>query len=156
MNSSKTPWIKGERLPLIATVGERTTLIADEEPKEHGKPDEKPKELENREKLDWFDPEGYDWGRFHYEGKRFEARSVCRGEFEALRRFGAYEVLGDGTLMRMEGDHEFRIHCDDSGKFPYGRFTPGFCSMLGETYDRMRQEELEAKAQGNGEGKPGE
>ena len=30
----------------------------------------------------------------------FEARSVSRGEFEALKRFGDYEELSDGTLMR--------------------------------------------------------
>jgi hypothetical protein len=120
------------------------------------KPDEKPKEPWEREDAEGFDFEGYNWGRFHYEGKHFEAKAVPRGEFQALKRFGVYEVLGDGTLRRMEGDKEFRIHCDDTDGFPYGIFTSGFCSMLEEAYDSMRQEKLEARAQGNGEGKPGE
>ena len=30
----------------------------------------------------------------------FEAKGVSRGEFEALKRFGDYEQLSDGTLMR--------------------------------------------------------
>ena len=29
----------------------------------------------------------------------FEAKGVSRGEFEALKRFGDYEQLSDGTLM---------------------------------------------------------
>ena len=45
----------------------------------------------------------------------FEAKGVSRGEFEALKRFGDYEQLSDGTLMRMEGKKEFRIYCEDSG-----------------------------------------
>ena len=45
-----------------------------------------------------------DWTRWHYEGKHFEARAVSRGEFEALKRFGDYEELRDGTLMRIEGE----------------------------------------------------
>ena len=48
-------------------------------------------------------------------GDYFEAKGVSRGEFEALKRFGDYEELTDGTLMRMEGNKEFRIHCEDSG-----------------------------------------
>ncbi len=35
---------------------------------------------------------------------------ASRSEFEALKRFGDYEELRDGTLMRMEGDKEFRIY----------------------------------------------
>jgi hypothetical protein len=35
----------------------------------------------------------FDLAHFHYEGKRFEARAVSRGEFEALKRFGDYEEL---------------------------------------------------------------
>jgi hypothetical protein len=45
----------------------------------------------------------------------FEAKGVSRGEFEALKRFGDYKELTDGTLMRMEGNKEFRIYCEDSG-----------------------------------------
>jgi hypothetical protein len=32
---------------------------------------------------------------------------VSRSEFEALKRFGDYEQLSVGTLMRMEGKKEF-------------------------------------------------
>jgi hypothetical protein len=73
----------------------------------------------------------------------FEAKGVSRGEFEALRRFGDYEELSDGTLMRMEGNKEFRIYCEDSG-WLRGRnggrgvlVTPGFCRVLSEAHDRV-------------------
>ena len=71
------------------------------------------------------------------EGKHFEAKGVSRGEFEALKRFGVYKQLVDGTLMRIEGDKEFRIYCDDVEKWSFGLITPGFCSMLEEAYDEM-------------------
>jgi hypothetical protein len=45
----------------------------------------------------------------------FETKGVCRGEFEALKRCGDYQELTDGTLMRMKGNKEFRIYCEDSG-----------------------------------------
>jgi hypothetical protein len=83
----------------------------------------------------------FDWTGWHYEGKHFGARAVSRGEFEALKRFGDYQELRDGTLMRMEGDKEFRIYCEDVEGFPLGLITPGFCSMLSETYDEMYREE---------------
>ena len=67
--------------------------------------------------------------------------AVSRGEFAALKRFGDYEELRDGTLMRMEGDKEFRIFCEDVEGFPIGLITPGVCSMLSETYDEMYREE---------------
>ena len=58
--------------------------------------------------------------------------------FEALKRFGDYEELTDGTLMRMEGNKEFRIYCEDSG-WLRGRnggrgviVTSGFCRALSE------------------------
>ncbi len=35
----------------------------------------------------------FDWTRWHYEGKRFEARAVSRSELEALERFRDYEEL---------------------------------------------------------------
>jgi hypothetical protein len=57
----------------------------------------------------------FDWTRWHYEGKHFEAKAVSRGEFEALKRFGDYEEFRDGTLMRMEGEKEFRR--DDERQF---------------------------------------
>jgi hypothetical protein len=50
--------------------------------------------------------------------------------------FGYYEELRDGTLMRIEGDKEFRIYCEDVEGFPLGLITLGFCSMLSEAYDR--------------------
>ena len=52
----------------------------------------------------------FDSAGWHYEGKRFEAKAVSRGEFEALKRFGDYEKLRDGTLMRIKGEKEFRIY----------------------------------------------
>jgi hypothetical protein len=73
----------------------------------------------------------------------FEAKGVSRGEFEALKRFGDYEELADGTLMRVEGDKEFRIYCEDSG-WLLGRnggrgvlVTSGFCRVLSEAHDRV-------------------
>jgi hypothetical protein len=33
-----------------------------------------------------------------YISEYFEAKGVSRGEFEALKRFGDYEELSDGTL----------------------------------------------------------
>jgi hypothetical protein len=73
----------------------------------------------------------------------FEAKGVSRGEFVALKRFGDYQELTDGTLMRMEGDKEFRIYCEDSG---WGRgrnggrgvfVTSGFCRVLSEAHNRV-------------------
>jgi hypothetical protein len=73
----------------------------------------------------------------------FEAKGVSRGEFEALKRFGDYKELTDGTLMRMEGNKEFRIYCEDSG---WGRgrnggrgviVTSGFSRVLSEAHDRV-------------------
>ena len=64
-----------------------------------------------------------------------ELKAVRRGEFEALKRFGDYEELRDGTLMRIEGNKEFRIYCDDVEGCPIGVITPCFCSLLSEAYD---------------------
>jgi hypothetical protein len=107
------PWFK------TAIAGERTTSLRARWPSDHEKPEEKPARLKE-----------FDWAHWHYEGKRFEAKAVSRGEFEALKRFGDYGVLHDGTLMRMEGNKEFRIYCEDVEGFPFGLITPGFCSML--------------------------
>jgi len=75
----------------------------------------------------------------------FEAKGVSRGEFVALKRFGDYQELTDGTLMRMEGNKEFRIYCEDSGWFR-GRnggrgviVTSGFCRALGAAHDRVME-----------------
>jgi hypothetical protein len=70
------------------------------------------------------------------EGKHFEAKGVSRGEFEALKRFGIYKQLVDGTLMRIEGDKEYRIYCEDAEGWPVRVMTRGFCDMLSELYDR--------------------
>jgi hypothetical protein len=75
----------------------------------------------------------------------FEAKGVSRGEFEALRRFGDYQELTDGTLMRMEGDKEFRIYCEDSGWLRDsngGRgviVTRGIGRMLSEAHERVME-----------------
>ena len=76
----------------------------------------------------------------------FEAKGVSRGEFEALKRFGDYEELSDGTLMRMEGDKEFRIYCEDSGWLIAGSDGPGvivtrgFGKMLEEAHNRQMKD----------------
>ena len=73
----------------------------------------------------------------------FEAKGVSRGEFVALKRFGDYQELSDGTLMRMEGDKEFRIYGEDSGWLRdtnggRGVFvTSGFSRVLSEANDRV-------------------
>jgi len=87
----------------------------------------------------------YDW-----MGEHFEAKAVSRGEFEALKRFGDYEELNDGTLMRTEGDKEFRIYCEDVEGCPFHVITQGFCSMLSEAYDGQRAER-ESSGQGQGD-----
>ena len=94
----------------------------------------------------------FDWTRWHYEGKHFEARAVSRSEFEALKRFGDYEELPNSILMRIEGDKEFRIYCDDVEKWSFGLITPGFCSMLEEAYDEMHGRNKGSKIVG-GEGR---
>ena len=71
----------------------------------------------------------YDFTREH-----FEAKAVSRGEFEALKRFGEYEELHDGTLMRIEGVKEFRIYCEDVEGCPFHVVTPGFQRALQEAY----------------------
>jgi hypothetical protein len=69
---------------------------------------------------------------YDYKGKNFETKAVSRSEFEALRRFGDYTELQDGTLMRVEDDKEFRIYREDSD-WPSGIIvTEGALSMLSE------------------------
>ena len=75
----------------------------------------------------------------------FEAKGVSRGEFEALKRFGDYEQLSDGTLMRMEGNKEFRIYSEDSGWLRDtngGRgviVTRGLGRMISEAHERVME-----------------
>ena len=78
---------------------------------------------------------------YEFKGKHFEAKAVSRGEFEALKRFGVYKELVDGTLMRIEGDKEFRIYCEDAEGWPVRVMTQGFCSMLSELYERTERSE---------------
>jgi hypothetical protein len=42
--------------------------------------------------------------------KNTEQFAVSRSGLEALKRFPDYEELSDGTLMRIEGNKEFRIY----------------------------------------------
>jgi hypothetical protein len=49
---------------------------------------------------------------YDYKGKHLALQPVSRSEF-ALKRFGDYTELQDGTLMRVEGDKEFRIYRED-------------------------------------------
>ena len=73
----------------------------------------------------------------------FEAKGVSRGEFVALKRFGDYQELSDGTLMRMEGDKEFRIYAKtragsvarNGGRGVF--VTSGFSRVLSEANDRV-------------------
>ena len=58
-----------------------------------------------------------------------------RSEFEALKRFGDYTELQDGTLMRLEGDMEFRIYCEDVEGCPIGVVTEGVLNLFADLYD---------------------
>jgi hypothetical protein len=51
--------------------------------------------------------------------------------------------------MRIEGEKEFRIYCEDLEEFPIRVMTKGFCMALSEAYDcRMKEaRELRAAAQ---------
>jgi hypothetical protein len=49
--------------------------------------------------------------------------------------------------MRIEGDKEFRIYCEDVEGFPFGQITPGFCNSLSEAYDRQRAREARVAAE---------
>jgi Lon protease-like protein len=86
---------------------------------------------------------------YGYKCKGFELKAVPRNEFEALKRFGDYTELQDGTLMRIEGSKEFRIYCEDLEEVPIRVMTKGFCAALSEAYDcRMKEaRELRAAAQ---------
>ena len=57
---------------------------------------------------------------YDYKCKGFELKAVKRSEFEALKRFADYTELLDGTLMRVEGDMEFRIYREDVEGCPIG------------------------------------
>jgi hypothetical protein len=62
---------------------------------------------------------------YDYKCKGFELKAVPRSESEAPKRFGDYTELQDGTLMRLEGDMEFRIYSEDVDGCPIGVVTEG-------------------------------
>ena len=64
-----------------------------------------------------------------------------RSEFEALKRFGDYTELQDKTLMRVEGDKEFRIYCEDVEGCPLGVLTEGVLSLLSGEFDDVHPRE---------------
>jgi hypothetical protein len=72
---------------------------------------------------------------------------VPRSEFEALKRSGDYEELHDGTLMRVEGDMEFRIYCEDVEGCPLGVVTEGVLSLFAELCDDAPREADDASEQ---------
>jgi hypothetical protein len=72
---------------------------------------------------------------YDYKCKGFELKAVPRSEFEALKRFGDYTELQDGTLMRVEGDTEFRIYCEDVERCPIGIVTQGVLNLFADLYD---------------------
>jgi len=72
---------------------------------------------------------------YDYKCKGFELKAVSRSEFEALKRFGDYEELQDGTLMRVDGDTEFRIYCEDVEGCPIGLVTEGVLNLFADLYD---------------------
>jgi hypothetical protein len=68
-------------------------------------------------------------------------KAESRGEFEALKRFGDYEELHDGTLMRVEADMEFRIYCEDVEGCPIGIVTQGVLNVFADLYDEEHPRE---------------
>ena len=67
---------------------------------------------------------------YDYKCKGFELKAVSRSEFEALKRFEDDTELQDGTLMRVEGNMEFRVYCEDVEGCPLGVVTEGVLSLL--------------------------
>jgi hypothetical protein len=73
----------------------------------------------------------------------FELKAVPRSEFEALKRFGDYEELQDGTLMRTEGDMELRIYCADFEGCPIHIVTEGVLNFFADLYDDVHPREAD-------------
>ena len=84
---------------------------------------------------------------YDYKCKGFELKAVPRSEFEALKRFGDYEELHDGTLMRVEGDMEFRIYCEDVEGCPIGIVTEGVLNLFADLCDDAPREADDASEQ---------
>jgi hypothetical protein len=86
---------------------------------------------------------------YDYKCEGFELKAVPRSEFEALKRFGDYTELQDGTLMRREGDMEFRIYRDDVEGCPIHIVTEGVLKLL-RIYATMRPEKRMMQASKGG------
>jgi hypothetical protein len=69
---------------------------------------------------------------YDYKCNGFELKAVPRSEFEALKRFGDYEELQHGTLMRVEGEMEFRIYCEDVEGCPISIVTQGVLNLFAD------------------------
>jgi hypothetical protein len=80
---------------------------------------------------------GNEWD---YKCEGFELKAVPRTEFEALKRFGDYTELHDRTLMRLEGDKEFRIYCEDVEGCPIHIVTEGVLNLFSDLYDDAPKE----------------
>ena len=73
---------------------------------------------------------------------------MTRSELEALKRFGDYAELQDGTLMRVEGEMEFRIYCEDIEGCPIGIVTEGVLNLFADLWDDAPREADDATEQG--------
>jgi hypothetical protein len=80
---------------------------------------------------------------YDYKCKGFELKAVSRSEFEALKRFGDYAELQDGTLMRVEGEMEFRIYCENVEGCPIGIVTEGVLNLFADLYDNVHPREAD-------------
>jgi hypothetical protein len=85
---------------------------------------------------------------YDYKCKGFALKAVTRSEFEALKRFGDYTELQDGTLMRVEGDTEFRIYCEDVEGCPIGIVTEGVLNLFADLCDDAPRKADDASEQG--------
>jgi hypothetical protein len=65
---------------------------------------------------------------------------VPRSEGEALRRFGDHTELQDGTLMRVEGDEEVRIYCENVEGCPIHIITEGVLNLFADLCDDVPRE----------------
>ena len=59
---------------------------------------------------------------------------VSRSEFEALKRFGDYKKLQDGTLMRVEGDTDFVSTARTLRVCPISIVTEGVLNLFADLY----------------------
>jgi hypothetical protein len=80
---------------------------------------------------------------YDYKCKGFELKAVSRSDFEALKRSGDYTELQDGTLMRAEGEMEFRIYCDDVEGCPIHIVTEGVLNLFADLYDEEHPREAD-------------